>query len=802
MESLRQQLDRITVEEQASSRAGTESPWDMDFHALDNTSGIDLSFLDSHDRLCRDTNKFEQLYINRSSLINTSKHASLYEMDCNNNNSSNSISGLPRNFYANDSAIYDKNPYCNYESSSFGNAGRPIVKSRESDGQIVARKSNKSLYSPEPYFGYSNYLQSVDVTAPGNNFAFSTPKQTMISPIEAKRNSYRDDYHDQVRTASPTLTSVGIGRMGNATSNMSGLMNRMLNRTSLANASTSGSTITQDLKAYLQGASTAATERDLVGQQMSSEEERDNDIERAAIRYRNSASSISLKYGGTSIKWSGHLPDRNYRNSAFSNKVFLGGVPWECKSEDLVRVFGTFGRVSIIWPQRQSQERASAFKRLSGSPVELTVGKQSSPKGYCYIVYEHEECVKTLLRSCIYNQERGATYFRLTYTSSTGGALISQRSIDSTAFFGETDPSFGSTFNSNSMTMVTKDIQVIPWPVNDSVFVGNGAAELNGETLLALTGSNPTVVDELKQYSPTSAVVQRYTVFVGALHGMITAEALAKIMQELFGEVLVAVLDTDKFRYPIGSGRVTFRHFDSYVNAVVANFVEVRTAKFTKTIQIDPFLGDAKCSRCDAISGSYFCRSFKCFRYFCRACWRKTHNAADGLCSHKPLRRSLRQPLGFSPIGYPSNSSSAYGSLINSLCTVESPKLLENRSPTSLSASAKLSSYYNGPSKIISPSKSDTTSDVMGNLDSVTKEDDFIPKLATLFEAQYRSRFQQKLQGDTFETSPLANTQNLEPTKNKYCLEHNVGGTKLSNVHVPVSPTLPEKHKLTPLFDY
>lgn len=42
------------------------------------------------------------------------------------------------------------------------------------------------------------------------------------------------------------------------------------------------------------------------------------------------------------------------------------------------------------------------------------------------------------------------------------------------------------------------------------------------------------------------------TVFVGALHGMMTAYALAKICQELFGDVEFAAIDTDRNRYPIG----------------------------------------------------------------------------------------------------------------------------------------------------------------------------------------------------------------------------------------------------------
>lgn len=40
--------------------------------------------------------------------------------------------------------------------------------------------------------------------------------------------------------------------------------------------------------------------------------------------------------------------------------------------------------------------------------------------------------------------------------------------------------------------------------------------------------------------------------FVGALHGMMTAYALARICQELFGDVEYAAIDTDRNKYPIG----------------------------------------------------------------------------------------------------------------------------------------------------------------------------------------------------------------------------------------------------------
>ncbi len=84
------------------------------------------------------------------------------------------------------------------------------------------------------------------------------------------------------------------------------------------------------------------------------------------------------------------------------------------------------------------------------------------------------------------------------------------------------------------------------------------------------------------------------TIFVGALHGMLNAHGLAKVMSEVFGEVIHAGLDTDKYKYPIGSGRVTFRNRASYIKAIKSKFVSIRanlevndpSPKFEKTVKI------------------------------------------------------------------------------------------------------------------------------------------------------------------------------------------------------------------------
>nr|CDS32532.1 growth factor receptor bound protein [Hymenolepis microstoma] len=297
----------------------------------------------------------------------------------------------------------------------------------------------------------------------------------------------------------------------------------------------------------------------------------EGDIDRAATIYRNSANSASRKLESIRV-WQGNLPMRNYNSMCFSRKVFLGGVPWDSTSDDLVNAFSQFGNVTVLWPQKDGGY--VSHHNCSDAASE----RSTSPKGYCYLLFDNESCVEQLLTKCTRDPTNGGEYFKLT------------------------SPKFK-----------TKSIQVIPWVISDSQFCPNG------------TQSN---------------IRNKFTVFVGALHGMITAEALASIMNELFGNVIFAGLDTDKHKYPIGSGRVAFRTEESYMAAVQANFVEIKTPKFVKIIQIDPFLEDSLCETCKLLPGVYFCRSLECFRYFCPNCWKNWHHS--NATNHKPLRRSLK----------------------------------------------------------------------------------------------------------------------------------------------------------------
>ncbi|XP_058813698.1 cytoplasmic polyadenylation element-binding protein 4 isoform X2 [Topomyia yanbarensis] len=330
----------------------------------------------------------------------------------------------------------------------------------------------------------------------------------------------------------------------------------------------------------------------------------DINLDRIARFHRSSAAH----YDAT-CTWSGVLPPRSHRLVTYSSKIFLGGMPWDISEQSLVQIFKPFGSIKVEWPGKEQQA--------------------IQPKGYVYIIFESDKQVKALLQTCTYtdaNSYNGScrgnnptSSGALTYSSSTCDdqqLQLQQPGQHQQLMQNKLLPPPGAriNFKISSKRIKSKDVEVIPWNIADSNYVKSTSQKLD----------------------PTK------TVFVGALHGQLTAEGLAKIMNDLFDGVVYVGIDTDKYKYPLGSARVTFNNSRSYMKAVVAAFIEIKTAKFTKKLQVDPYLEDSLCSMCGVQHGPYFCREIVCFRYFCRSCWQFQHNRDSSLQNHKPLTRNSK----------------------------------------------------------------------------------------------------------------------------------------------------------------
>lgn len=116
--------------------------------------------------------------------------------------------------------------------------------------------------------------------------------------------------------------------------------------------------------------------------------------------------------------------------------------------------------------------------------------------GYVYAVFESDKQVKALLRQCSRDQQH------------------------------DSDSGYYYRVSSKRMKM----IQVIPWIQSDD---------------------SCSYMMQCGQCCAQRLDIDK-TIFVGALHGMLKAEGLARIMNDLFGDVLYTGLDTDKYKYPIG----------------------------------------------------------------------------------------------------------------------------------------------------------------------------------------------------------------------------------------------------------
>lgn len=367
-------------------------------------------------------------------------------------------------------------------------------------------------------------------------------------------------------------------------------------------------------------------------------------VETAAKKYRCAA-----QISEATCCWKGKLPPKQYKTPiVYSTKVFVGGLPWDITEEDIVKEFGVFGLCRVEWTNKEKfnmnqhnqqihvqQNEMNGYNdnnnqnnngynnhnngynnqqnyrnnhggrhsmgsmQLNGSNVNignhnghnnqnndpLNSSKHRLSPGFAYVIYESEYSVRSLVGNCIEDYQNGR---------------------DRVEYY----------FKISTRRVRNKEVQIIPWILADNNF--------------ALC--TPKELDPKK------------TVFVGNLHGTMTARDLAHIMNELFGCVVYAGIDIDKLKYPIGSGRVTFSHQQNFMRAVRAAFVDIQSSKFSKRIQIDPYLEDVQCCLCYGDKGIYFCRDFQCFNYYCGCCWEKQHSY-NQLGNHKPLMRKREDKM-------------------------------------------------------------------------------------------------------------------------------------------------------------
>ncbi|KAI0988033.1 hypothetical protein GJ496_011662 [Pomphorhynchus laevis] len=283
-------------------------------------------------------------------------------------------------------------------------------------------------------------------------------------------------------------------------------------------------------------------------------------------------------------------------SSSLSCKIFLGGVSWYTNDNDIVQRFLPYGLCHLELPSRST----SNISTTTTTALASTTNQQHqavASLGFAYLIFENGNCVKKLLSECWRRQIKPEVAGSLSQFS-----LATNRQ---NTFYIDLPSSHGS-----------KPVEVIPWALSDNNYFRQG------------------VIPPLDP---------KRTVFIGNLHGTVRAKELALMIEQIFKcSVEYAGIDVDKYKYPIGSGRVTFQRGADYNDAINTAFVDIRTSRFQKRIQIDPYLEDVICPRCKHNDGSYFCRT--CFEYFCMQCWTLIHQNLSE--THpKPLARRQKRFL-------------------------------------------------------------------------------------------------------------------------------------------------------------
>ncbi|OTF79259.1 Cytoplasmic polyadenylation element-binding protein-like protein [Euroglyphus maynei] len=274
---------------------------------------------------------------------------------------------------------------------------------------------------------------------------------------------------------------------------------------------------------------------------------------------------------------------------SYSVKVFLGGVPWDMNNEEMLKAFRHFGALAVQRPGKEVRPSRSS--------------RDLSKAGYLYLIFDDSRSVERLISVC-----------KITFDNEGSKFIYSLRSNQSRKI---------------------KDVQVIPWDKKDSSHYRPGF--LSHDTLAGNNADN----------AHSSLIDQSRMVFLGALHGMMNSKSIFNALQDIFGPVDYVILETDRFDYPMGFGRAQFTTTSAYQRAINARFVTVSSLRFKKTIQIDPYLEEQKCSQCQIEDGPVYC--LECRDYYCRVCFTMKHDE-PGNKWHKILMKKISSSINVQTI--------------------------------------------------------------------------------------------------------------------------------------------------------
>ncbi|KJH41342.1 hypothetical protein DICVIV_12683 [Dictyocaulus viviparus] len=172
-------------------------------------------------------------------------------------------------------------------------------------------------------------------------------------------------------------------------------------------------------------------------------------------------------------------------------------------------------------------------------------------------------------------------------------------------------------------------------------------------------------------FSRSSNMFTKNTVFVGGLPSTVTAGELYTFMSLKYGDVVMTQIEVESDTgYPRGAGCVVFRDREAFVAAIACGQAVMKVEDNNKQIALKPYLVRiAQCDICQTMQTRDFCPQLRCLKYMCETCWEQAHM---DLPDHHPLfRASNRRRYSMNSIAINDNQQSAHQVLKQPKCNCE-----------------------------------------------------------------------------------------------------------------------------------